>query len=172
MKPHFGLKFAALIGVMLCAAIAVRVLAANKEKTTAQFKVTISSPAQTNCKDLNELKQKLQAPQALVEREVCLDWNDNNGVQTWCPKRKKKGEKSAPTQTFSPPPHIQQTVEFTNSAGLKALADALAPAASPPAMRTTSTPTMSPPPPPPHIQQTAGMDSTQRDKVIAEALQR
>jgi hypothetical protein len=158
MKPHFGLKFAVLIGLMLCAAMALRVLAANKEKKRPQFRVEINSTAQTNCKDLDEFKQKLLNSQSLVEPSVCLHWDGQNSSD-WCGKH-KKGEKPArPVQTMSPPPHIQQTVEFTSPAGVKALADALVP-------------TTSPPPPPPHIQQTAGVDSPQRDKVIAEALQR
>jgi len=170
MKSHFGLKVAPVIGLMLCSAIALRILAANTESTKAQFQVKISPPAQTNCKDFDEFKEKLKTSGALVETSVCLDWNDDNGLKTWCPKGKKRVEKSAPKQSFSPPPHVQQTLEFTNPAGLKALSDALAPTMSPstmtpPAMRPGASP-------PPHIQQTAGLDSTQRDKLIAEALQR
>jgi hypothetical protein len=159
MKPHFGLKLAVLIGLMLCAAIAVRVLAANREKPSGQFKVTISPTAQTVFDDPDKFYSSLQNTNSLVGASVCLHW-EGQQHKDWCPKHNGKGEKQArPRQTMSPPPHIQQTVEFTSPAGLKALADALAP-------------TTSPPPPPPHIQQTAGVDSPQRDKVIAAALQR
>jgi hypothetical protein len=168
MKPYFSLRFVALIGVMLCAAIAVRVFAANNQKTSAQFKVTIMPRAQTIFDDPDKFYSSLQKTNSLVESSVCLHWYGQQR-KDWCPKHKTEREKSPPVQTMSPPPHIQQTVEFTNPAGLKALADALT--NSPRPAENVVSPGTSPPPPPPHIQQTAGLDSTPRDKAIADALQ-
>ncbi len=169
MNTNPGLRFITIIAVTLCAAIALRVVAAGKhyqqqhapfrlviEERTAMKKGTSSQDARNLLKNGTNCDMDFKAPGAEMVDPLC-------GPATTAKRTENLAHASGP--------HIQQKVEFTRVSDLKALVAALAttasakPAPSSPAPEGSASPS-------PHVSQQVESNTPHAAKAIAEALGR
>lgn len=172
MKTSPALRFITIIAVTLCAAIALRVVAAGKrykeqhapfrlviEERTALKKGTSFQNARNLLKNGTNCDMDFKAPGGAMLDPLC-------GPATQAKRTENLAHASGP--------HIQQKVEFTRVSDLKALVAALStsaastqPASSSPAPEASATPATHG-----HVQQQVESNTPQAAKAIAEALGR
>lgn len=180
MKTNPGWKFFGLIGLMICAAIAVRAFEPPppvNEKTAYTLKVH-------NITRIKGLPDKATEAQVVAQLTGATAYNLKlwqtgattpisiiNGA-TACKPDKQMHSRWGP-------PHVQQTVDFATTTGMQSFVSKLQgerrrakTSRSEENPSPTATPLPSPPAPPPHVQQTAGRQTPEQNKLIADALKR
>ena len=164
MKINPGLRFIALILIMVGAAMAVRAFEVNKRGDRGQpFTVIIETRAHVKDPDGFEAKLSTHSKQYHLCFRKQSPEND---------KPLDAGSGTAATCDSKPPgsPHVQQSMSFQTAADMKAIVDLLTTRAAPPATNPTRPETSATPAP--HVSQQVESHTPQAAKAIAAALGR